>query len=109
MPDARTDFTTNIPAKIAANPEKAKEIGATFLFKISGDDGGTWLVDLKDTVGVTVGEGEGITPDCTLELTSEDWKMMSETPGAAMQLYFQGKLKVSGNAMLATKLQVILG
>ena len=34
---------------------------------------------------------------------------MSETPGAAMQLYFQGKLKVTGNAMLATKLQQILG
>ena len=33
---------------------------------------------------------------------------MSENPGAAMQLYFQGKLKVSGNAMLATKLQQIL-
>ena len=109
MPDARTDFTTNIPGKISANPDKAKEIGATFLFKISGDDGGTWFVDLKDEVGVSEGEKDGITPDCTLELTSEDWKMMSETPGAAMQLYFQGKLKVSGNAMLATKLQVILG
>lgn len=108
MPDAKTDFTTNIPAKIAANPDKAKEIGATFLFKISGDDGGTWYLDLKETVGVSPGDAEGLTPDCTLELTDEDWKTMSENPGAAMQLYFQGKLKVSGNAMLATKLQQIL-
>ena len=106
MPDARTDFTTNIPAKISANPEKAQAIGANFLFKISGDDGGTWFVDLKETVGVTVGEGGAA--DCTLELTDADWKTMSENPGAAMQLYFQGKLKVSGNAMLATKLQQIL-
>ena len=109
MPDAKTDFTTNIPAKIAANPDKAKEIGATFLFKISGDEGGSWLLDLKDNVGVTPGDVEGLTPDCTLELTGEDWRTMSETPGAAMQLYFQGKLKVSGNAMLATKLTQILG
>jgi len=109
MPDAKTDFTTNIPGKITANPEKAKAIGATFLFKISGDDGGTWFVDLKENVGVTEGEGDGATPDCTLELTDEDWKTMSENPAAAMQLYFQGKLKVSGNAMLATKLQQILG
>ena len=108
MPDAKTDFTTNIPAKIAANPDKAKEIGATFLFKISGDDGGTWYLDLKENVGVSAGDAEGLAPDCTLELTDEDWKTMSENPGAAMQLYFQGKLKVSGNAMLATKLQQIL-
>jgi putative sterol carrier protein len=107
MPDARTDFTTNIPAKISANPEKAQAIGATFLFKISGDDGGTWSVNLKDNVGVTDGDAGGA--DCTLELTDADWKTMSENPGAAMQLYFQGKLKVSGNAMLATKLQQILG
>ena len=39
----------------------------------------------------------------------EDWKAINETPGAAMQLYFQGKLKVTGNAILATKLQQILG
>lgn len=109
MPDAKTDFTTNIPRKISANPDKSKEIGATFLFKISGNDGGTWFLNLKDEVGVTVGEVAGTVPDCTLELTDEDWKLMSETPGAAMQLYFQGKLKVSGNAMLATKLTQILG
>ena len=93
--------------KIKANVEGSKAIGAIFLFKITGDGGGTWTVNLKDDVGVKEGDAGGA--DCTLELTSDDWKTMSETPGAAMQLYFQGKLKVSGNAMLATKLQTILG
>ncbi len=41
-------------------------------------------------------------------MTADDWKSISENPGAAMQLYFTGKLKVSGNAMLATKLQQIM-
>ena len=107
MADAKTDFTTKIPGKISGNPDAARAIGAVFLFRISGDQGGVWTLNLKDNLGVQ--EGEHGPADCTLELTNDDWKTMSENPGAAMQLYFQGKLKVSGNAMLATKLQSILG
>jgi len=107
MPDAKTSFETEIPAKIAADPEKSKAIGAIFLFKISGEAGGVWTVDLKENPGVS--EGDQGNAECTLELTDEDWVQISENPGAAMQLYFAGKLKVAGNAMLATKLQQILG
>ncbi len=107
MPDAKTDFTQNIPQKIAADPAKASQVGAIYLFKITGDDGGTWTVNLKDDPSVK--EGDQGNAECTLEMSSEDWKSISENPQAAMQLYFQGKLKVAGNAMLATKLQQILG
>jgi putative sterol carrier protein len=108
MPDAKTDFTQNLPEKIKSDPDAAKSINAIFLFKITGDEGGTWTVDLKgDEPGVH--EGEVGTADCTLELSNEDWKQISDNPQSAMQLYFQGKLKVSGNAMLATKLQQLLG
>ena len=107
MPDAKTDFTKNLPDKISGDPDNAKEIDAVFLFKITGDDGGTWTVNCRDDVGVHEGEvGEA---DCTLELTSEDWQSISDNPAMAMQLYFQGKLKVSGDAMKATKLQQLLG
>jgi putative sterol carrier protein len=108
MPDAKTDFTKNLPEKIAGDPDRARAIGAIFLFKISGDEGGTWTVDLRgDDVGVK--EGEVGTPDCTLELSDADWRQISDNPQSAMALYFQGKLKVGGNAMLATKLQQLLG
>lgn len=106
MADPQTDFGTRLPEKIAGNPEEAKSIGAVFLFKINGDGGGVWTVDCKNTPGVRVGEEAA---DVTLELTSADWATISSNPGAAMQLYFTGKLKVSGNAMLATKLQKLLG
>ena len=107
MADAQTDFSTRLPNKIAGDPEKTKAIGAVFVFKINGEGGGTWTIDCKNNPGVREGAEEGA--DCTLELASEDWKTISENAGAAMQLYFTGKLKVSGNAMLATKLQQILG
>jgi len=106
MPDAKTDFGTRLPQKISADPEKAKAINAVFLFKISGDGGGTWTVDCKNEPGVTEGDKGGA--DCTLECSDADWQTISDNPGAAMQLFFTGKLKVSGNAMLATKLQQIL-
>jgi putative sterol carrier protein len=106
MPDAKTDFGTNIPNKIANNPDTSKAIGAIFCFKITGDDGGVWTVDCKENIGVR--EGDEGKSDCTLEIASTDWEQISGNPTAAMQLYFQGKLKVSGNAMLATKLQQIL-
>ena len=106
MADAQTDFSTRLPNKIKSDPDKAKAIGAVFVFKINGDGGGTWTIDCKNEPGVYPGE-KG-TPDCTLELSADDWKSISENPGAAMQLFFTGKLKVTGNAMLATKLQQIL-
>ena len=67
--------------------------------------GGTWTVDCKSNPGVRAGEEPA---DVTLELSASDWATISSNPGAAMQLYFTGKLKVSGNAMLATKLQKLL-
>jgi putative sterol carrier protein len=106
MADAKTDFSEKIPNKIEANPDSSKAINAVYLFKITGDGGGTWTVNLKDDLGVK--EGEHGTPDCTIELSDEDWKSISDNPAAAMPLFFQGKLKVSGNTMLATKLQQIL-
>jgi putative sterol carrier protein len=107
MADAQTDFTTRLPAKLSGDPEKSKAINAIFLVKINGEGGGIWTIDCKENVGIHVGEAGK--PDCTLELSSEDWKTISDNPSSAMQLYFQGKLKVAGNAMLATKLQSILG
>ncbi len=106
MPDAKTSFTQDIPEKIKNDPDKAKEVGAIFLFEITGDDGGTWTVNLKDELGVS--EGDAGNSECTLKLSSENWVKISDNPAEAMTLYFSGELEVAGNPMLATKLQEIL-
>ena len=97
-------FNDHVPAAIAKNPAKAKEIGAVYAFKISGDGGGEWTVDLASDVP-SVKAGIHGTANCTIEVAHEDFKTMLANPAAGMQLYFQGKLKVSGDPMLATKLQ----
>ena len=97
-------FNEQIPKALAEHSAKAREIGAVYLFKITGDDGGNWTVDLKnDPPSCTSGDKGNA--DCTIEVAHADFKQMLANPALGMQLYFQGKLRVTGNPMLATKLQ----
>lgn len=104
--DPQTLFNEKLPATLQTMPDKAKEIGAIYQFKISGEGGGEWTVDLAGTPPSCVaGNPEGKVPQCTIEITSEDFKAMLANPALGMQLFFTGKLKVTGDPMLATKLQ----
>lgn len=96
-------FDQQVPAALAAHPDKAKLIGAVYLFKIKGDDGGDWTVDLAATPP-TCAPGERGQPQCTIEIAHDDFKQVLTNPALAMQMYFQGKLRVTGDPMLATKL-----
>ncbi len=98
-------FDTQVPDSLAKSSAKAREIGAIFLFQISGDGGGEWTVDLASPEpSCQRGNPEQRTAHCTIEIAHEDFKDMLRAPPLAMQLYFQGKLKVTGDVMLATKL-----
>ena len=107
MPDPHFSFTEVIPRSIESDIDKAKAVDAVFLFKVHGEDGGVWTVNMKDDSGVS--EGDSGNAECTIELSTDDWKAMSEKPASAMQLFLQGKIKVTGNALLATKLQSVIG
>ncbi len=104
--DAKTLFDDKLPAVLKSAPDKAREIGAIFLFKIAGEGGGNWTVDLKSDPPVVKAE-ETSDAECTIEVSAEDFQAMMKDPQLGMQLYFQGKLKVAGDPMLATKLQNI--
>jgi putative sterol carrier protein len=97
-------FDEQVPEALKHNPEKAKEVNAIYCFKIEGEGGGVWTVDLTSdppTCATEVGDNA----QCTIEVSHEDFMTMLSDPQAGMQLYFQGKLKVTGDPMLATKLQ----
>ncbi|MFA9469289.1 MAG: SCP2 sterol-binding domain-containing protein [Deltaproteobacteria bacterium] len=107
MPDPQISFTEVIPRSIESDIDKAKAVDAVFLFRVNGEDGGVWTVNMKDSPGVS--EGDAGNAECIIELSAADWKAMTEKPGSAMQFFMQGKIRVTGNALLATKLQSVIG
>src|SRR6185503_7503205 len=101
-------FDEKVPSVLKTSPEKAKDVAAVYLFKVSGPDGGTWTVDLVSTPP-TAKPGEVGTPQCTIEATDDDFRTMIDGGmQAAMTLFFGGKLKVAGDPTLATKLSKLL-
>jgi putative sterol carrier protein len=93
-----------LPAGLAKNAEDAKTIGAKFQINITGPTGGEWNIDVSSS-GPATKKGSG-DADCTITISDEDFQKLVENPQAnGMQLFFAGKLKVSGNQILAMKLQ----
>ena len=70
-------FDQKVPAALAEHPDKAKEVAAVYLFKVSGADGGTWTVDLVSTPP-TCQPGAHGTPQCTIECADTDLRSMVE-------------------------------
>src|SRR5688572_24028277 len=101
-------FDKRVPDVLTQNPDKAKDVAAVYLFKISGPDGGTWTADLKSSPPTCV-PGQAAAPECTIEAGDDDFRTMIDGGmAAAMQLFFSGKLKITGDPNLATKLSTLL-
>src|SRR5215475_3833420 len=101
--DAQELFDHLVPEGLKQHPDKARELNAIYCFKITGEDGGEWTVDCTANPP-TCTKGDSGKAQCTLEVSSDDFKTMLSDQNAGMQLYFQGKLRVFGDSMLAMKL-----
>ena len=102
--NAKELFDDMIPRGIANNPDKAKEVGAIYVFRITGDGGGDWVVDLTaDPPSCKPGVSDNA--QCTIEVEHTDFQRMLAQPNSGMELYMSGKLRVTGDPMLATRLQ----
>lgn len=105
LPTNATELFDNlVPQGLAQYPDKARELNAVYLFKITGEGGGEWTVDTVANPP-TCTKGDTGKSQCAVSVSHDDFKTMLSDPNAGMQLYFQGKLQVSGDPMLAMKLQ----
>lgn len=100
-----SDKLKQMGAKIAENKTQASAIGAIFKFVLDGDGGGSFIVNLKDSPGVTEGDGAA---ECTVRMTAQDFVDLTEGKANGQQLFFTGKLKVEGDMSLALRLQPLM-
>ncbi|MBI5531538.1 MAG: SCP2 sterol-binding domain-containing protein [Deltaproteobacteria bacterium] len=100
--DIPTLFNETLPGALARNAEEARTINAKFQLNII--DSGEWFIDATET-GPTCVAGNPGGADCILTVGSDDFQKLHEDPqNKGMSLYFEQKLKVEGNVMLAMKL-----
>ena len=90
-------------ASDAFNPNAAQGMNAIFQYDITGDDGGTWHVTIKDGT-CQVQEGSHDSPTVTMTMSSETWLALVNNELNGIQAFMSGKLKVSGDIMLAQRI-----
>ena len=84
--------------------DAAQDLSAVFQFEITGDDGGTWNIVVKDgTCEVT--EGSHDNPTVTLTMSAETWLGMINKEINGMQAFMGGQLKAAGDIMLAQRVE----
>jgi F420-dependent oxidoreductase-like protein len=94
--------------RVVADPTLVQRVNAVFQINLSGDQGGTWVLDLKNGAG-SVQEGTHEAPDCTIFMADQDFLRMVVGDLNPMVAFTSGKLRVQGNVMLATRLQGLFG
>ncbi|XP_066262129.1 peroxisomal multifunctional enzyme type 2-like isoform X1 [Euwallacea similis] len=94
--------------QVKADPNKAKSVGGIFLYKVTKDGKVVkqWTMDLKNAK-VYEGEPES-KPNTTLTVSDEDMLLLSEGKLQPQQAFMKGKLKITGNIMMAQKLTPLL-
>lgn len=112
--------------KIEANPKSAEGIGASYRFELEGQDGGTFLLNLRPPAGIVeLPRSNALTAepeadeasatsdasassgevDCVIAVPADDFVALFEGRTSAQQLFFSGKLRISGDIQQAYKLR----
>ena len=93
--------------RVAAKPGLVDEVGAIFQFDVTGDEGGSWVVDLKNSPG-SVASGTDENADCVVTVGQDDFAGIMSGEVDPQTAFMMGRVKVAGNFMLATKLRSLM-
>jgi hypothetical protein len=89
---------------IQTQPEIVKDIGGVYLFRISGQEGGIFHVNLKDNPGICYEEKPA---ECVLDIRDRDFLKLVKGILPGYKAMLNGRLKVKGDLRLATRLNEI--
>ncbi|MES3039680.1 MAG: SDR family NAD(P)-dependent oxidoreductase [Pseudomonadota bacterium] len=102
------DVFGGIKSFVAAKPELIEQTKTSFQFTFHNPES-SWFIDLRNAPG-SVGAGQAVKPDVTIELDSQYVDTLFGGDLAAVQkLFFGGQLKISGNVMASNKLTALAG
>jgi 3-hydroxyacyl-CoA dehydrogenase/3a,7a,12a-trihydroxy-5b-cholest-24-enoyl-CoA hydratase len=90
---------------IEKNPDLVGQVGTVYQWKLTGPDS-AWIMDLKNGKG-SVEAGLNEKADCTLELADSDFMDMTSGKADPQKLFFEKKLKITGNLMASQKLSFL--
>ncbi|NXY72718.1 HSDL2 protein, partial [Glareola pratincola] len=92
----------------AMSEEYVRTTQGVFQFELSGEEGGTWYIDLK-TKGGSAGFGKPpVTADVVMNMSSADFVKMFTGKLKPTLAFMSGKLRIKGNMALAIKLEKML-
>ena len=102
MPAKVKEIVDAMPERF--NPEAAAGLDAVFQFDISGDEPGQWYLEVKDQK-CQIMEGSHASPNVTFSMASNDFVDMMTGKLSGQAAFFSGKLRVSGDLMMAQRLE----
>jgi len=84
------------------NSAAAAGMTKTLQWNITGDEAGVWAFKIVDGAGQLIPGGVE-KPDATFTTSGKDWLAIAEGKLDSMKAFMTGKLKVTGDMMLAMK------
>ena len=84
----------------------SKGLNAVFQFELSGDGGGQYNIAVNDGT-MEVKEGTAATPSVTIKMSADDYLKLINGQLNGTMAYMKGQMKVTGNLMLAQKMQAV--
>jgi putative sterol carrier protein len=98
------EYFETLPQRFVA--DAAKSIKAVFQFELAGENGGTYHVVVEEGKMQVVPSAHP-TPTATIKMNGDDYvKMVNGQLNGAMA-FMKGQMKVTGNVLLAQKMQAI--
>lgn len=102
-------FDSEIPSRLKAKPELAKDINAVVHFNITGDGGGMWTLDATKA-SEWIASGAAGEPKMVITCTAADFEKIVTKQMNAQMAAMSGKLKFKPMDMgLAMKLAKLMG
>lgn len=85
-------------------PEKAHELEGAVQLRLSGEEGGDWVLEVRDRV-LSITSGLHASPVATIACRTRDWIAISTGRTNPMPLVLTGRLKVKGSISTVTRFQ----